>query len=425
VAPEEVEALLACRPDLWANPYPIYHRLRATQPVYPTGTSVLLTRYADVAAALRDRRMSSNRNHGSTRLAVLESLAKPERTQFREMMEFTGLWMLLNDPPDHTRLRGLANQAFTARRVAQMRERIQGIVDDLLDAVAPRGAMDAIADLAAPLPVFVIAELVGISREGRARMKRWSDVVGTFLGGLSNAGEMHQTIAEFRVYLLELAAQRRFEPHDDLLTGLVQAEEERSRLSEEELLAMCVLLLVAGHETTTHVIGNGLLTLLRHPDQLAHLRDDPALIQPAVEELLRYESPLPAIPRVPLEDVEIGGTVLPAGVSLDLLLGAANRDPDILPDPDRLDITQQDNKHLAFAHGPHFCLGAPLARLEAQVTLGTLVRRFSQLQLAAQRVQWLPLFGLRGLTALPVTWKSPTSVRLPTAGNEASRGSAD
>ena len=410
VSPEEVDALLACRPDLWADPYPIYHWLRAAQPVYPTGVTVVLTRYADVAAALRDQRMSSNRNRGSMRLAFLDGLAEPERTQFREMMEFTGLWMISNDPPDHTRLRALANQAFTARRVAQMRERIQGIVDDLLDAVAARGAMDAIADLAYPLPAIVIAELVGAPREDRARIKRWSDVVATFVDGFSNVGAMHQTIAEFRVYLLELAAQRQAEPRDDLLTALVQAEEDGSRLTQEEVLAMCVLLLVAGHETTTNLIGNGLLALLRHPDQLALLREDPALIRPAVEELLRYDSPAQVTVRTPLEDVEVGGTPVPAGVNLDLLLGAANRDPAMFPDPDRLDITRQENKHLAFAHGPHFCLGAPLARLEGQVALGTVVSRFSQLQLAAQQVQWRANFLLRGLTSLPVTWKTPTSV---------------
>jgi cytochrome P450 len=424
VPPEEVAAVLACRPDLWADPYLLYRRLRATQPVCPTGTSVLLTRYADVAAALRDPRLSSDRNRGSSRLAFLDGLAEPERTQFREMMAFTGRWMLLSDPPDHTRLRALAGQAFTARRVDRMRERIQGVVDGLLDAVAARGVMDAIADLAVPLPIVVIAELLGVPHDDGARIKRWSDVVATFLDGFTNVGDMHRTVAEFRVYLAEVAAQRRAEPREDLLTALVQAEEEGSRLTEEELLAMCVLLLVAGHETTTNLIGNGLLALLRHPDQLARLREEPALIRPAVEELLRFDSPVQVIPRTPLEDVEVGGTVVRAGMNLDLLLGAANRDPERFPDPDRLDITRQESKHLAFGHGPHFCLGAPLARLEAQIALGTLVQRFPRLQLAAQSIRWRANFSLRGLTELPVAWAAPASVSLPPAGAEVAGGTA-
>ena len=402
---EDVDALFACHPGMLADPYAVYHRLRTADPVYQHGPVRLLTRYADIAAVLRDPRFSSNRNQGSQRRAALDRVTEPTRTQMREMMDFTGLWMLMVDPPDHTRLRGLANRAFTARRVDQMRERIQQIVDTLLAPVAGVGAMDVIADLAYPLPVIVIAELLGVPPDDRDRIRRWSDAAAIFIGSnFRNIAEMHQSVAEFRVYLHDIIAQRRATPGNDLLSAWVVASDDGERLGEEEVLAMCVLLLAAGHETTTNLIGNGVLALLRHPDQLARLCADPTLIGAAVEEVLRYDSPVQGTARIATTESVLGETAVQAGDTLVLLLGAANRDPAQFAAPDRLDIGRRENKHLSFAHGPHFCLGAALARLEGQIVLGTLLRRCQNLHLAAEPVAWRENMLLRGLHTLPVTF---------------------
>ncbi len=407
----EFQALFAGRADLLADPYSLYHRLRSENPVYPIGPQYVLTRYSDVAAVLRDPRFSSNGNMGTRRGAALAALAEPAATQLREIFELTGLWMLFSDAPDHTRRRALANRAFTARRVEEMRQRIQRLVDELLDAVAEAGTMDVIADLAYPLPVIVIAELLGVPVEDRELIKGWSNEMALFFGAnFRNVAEMHRAMTEFRVYLRDLVARRRIAPGDDLLTALVRATDEGDQLSEEELLGLCMLLLFAGHETTTNLIGNGLLALLRHPDQLALLRHDPALIGSAVEELLRYDSPVQGTPRIATEAMTLGGTVIQPGQTLLLFYGAANRDPERFPEPDRLDITRRDNKHLAFAHGAHFCLGGVLARMEGQIALGTLARLAPDLRLIDQEVEWRPNALMRGLKALPVRF-SPSRRR--------------
>lgn len=402
---EEVSALFAGRADLLADPYPLYHHLRAVAPVYAHGPQYLVTRYAEVAAVLRDGRFSSNSNQGSRRQAALAALAEPARTQLREMLEFTGLWMIFSDAPDHTRRRAVAGQVFTARRIAQMQQGITHLVDDLLAAVACTGVMDVIADLAYPLPVIVIADLLGVPREDRDLIRGWSQEVALFLGAnFRNVAAMQQSVASFRLYLHDLIAQRRAAPRDDLLSALVTATDQDGQLSEEELLGLCVLLLFAGHETTTNLIGNGLLALLRHPDQLARVHADPTLIGPAVEELLRYDSPVQGTPRIATEDVVLGETLVCPGTTLLLLYGAANRDPAQFDDPDRLDITRQPNKHLSFAHGPHFCLGAALARMEGQIALGRLLQRLPDVRLASARVAWRENPLLRGLATLPVTF---------------------
>jgi cytochrome P450 len=397
-----LEALI--RPDVLADPYPLYHRLRAEDPVHlddPPGIWVL-TRYADIAAVLRDPRFSSSR-----RALQADGAGPPPSGAGGPVARVFGLTMLFSDPPDHTRLRGLVNKAFTPRVVESLRPRIQRLVDELLDRVQEAGRMDVIADLAWPLPVTVIAELLGLPPEDRDKFKAWStDLVSlTAAEPGETIGERAQrSLFELAVYLNAVVAQRRAAPREDLISLLIAAEEKGDVLSTEELLANLVLLLLAGHETTTNLIGNGLLALLRHPDQLQRLRDDPALIPTAVEELLRFDSPVQGTRRITTAAVEIGGRRIPAGRPVVVLLGAANRDPAQFPDPDRLDLGRRDNRHLSFGQGIHYCLGAPLARLEGQIAFSTVLRRLPRLELATDRLVWRDNPVLRGLTALPVTF---------------------
>jgi cytochrome P450 len=318
-------------------------------------------------------------------------------------------WMLQQDPPDHTRLRGLVVKAFTARRVEDMRPRIQQIVDATLDRVAPQGHMDLIADFAFRLPVTVICEMLGIPQEehemfftGARASGRLLDPVPLSRAEMDAANSSNLASAEYFRHLFEL---RRREPGDDLTTQLVRAEEEGSRLSNEELTANIILLFGAGHETTVNLIGNGLLALHRHPEQLRLLREDPSLATNAVEEFLRYDSSVQLTGRVALEDTSVGGTAIPRGEGLLCLLGAANRDPAVYPDPDRLDITRPNIRPLSFGGGIHFCLGAQLARIEAEVAIATLLRRLPGLTLDdPDHPDWRPTFVLRGLNRLPASW---------------------
>ena len=313
------------------------------------------------------------------------------------------------DPPRHTRLRLLVNKAFTPRTVEELAPFIRAFVDKALDAAAARGRMELMADLAFPLPATVIAEMLGVPPEDRDRFKQWSDDSTAAAANLpSNLSPevVRKSIAgmeELQNYFRGIIAQRRAEPRDDLISALVKAQEEEDRLSEQELLANSVLLLNAGHETTTNLIGNGTLALLRHPDQMRRLRDDPSLLPSGVEELLRYDSPVQFTTRILKADLELGGKVLRAGQAVLLLLGAANRDPEQFPDPDRLDVGRPDNKHLAFGHGPHFCLGAPLARLEGRILFEALLRRTPGMRLDGPPPRYRQNFNLRGLEALPVS----------------------
>jgi cytochrome P450 len=318
--------------------------------------------------------------------------------------------MLFRDPPDHTRLRGLVSRAFTPRVVEGLRPRIQQIVDGLLDRVQGAGRMEVISDLAYPLPVTVISEMLGVPEEDRERIKRWSADIARSLDaiGLPTDPEIvdrgrtgRRAIGD---YFRSLIPDRKKRPRGDLLSLLIEAEEQGDKLSEGELLATCVLLYIAGHETTVNLIGNGLLALLRHPKELERLRDKPALVQSAVEELLRYDGPVQRTARITNADVELGEHKIPKGSMVVPVIGAANRDPAHFPDPDRLDVSRPDNRHIAFGFGIHFCLGAPLARLEGQITLGTLLHRLPQLALSTERPEWRESQVLRGLKALPVSF---------------------
>jgi cytochrome P450 len=386
-------------PEFLADPYPTYHRLRAEDPVHwsPLGFWVL-TRYDDVVAVLRDQRFAKE--------AMIAAVA----ARFGIAPNTIGLSMLDRDPPDHTRLRGLVSKAFTPRVVERLRPRIQEIVDGLLARVEGKGGMDLIEEFAYPIPVMVICELLGVPVEDHERFKTWSLDLARGLDSImlpvDSEVAMRSGIARqgLAAYFRDLIAKRRAAPRNDLLSALIAAEEAGDKLSEDELLASCSLLLVAGHETTVNLIGNGTLALLRHPDQLRRLRDNPDLIASAVEELLRYDGPVQRTARMPSAEVTIGDKTIKPGEMVMPFIGAADRDPAQFPDPDRLDLARADNRHVAFGMGIHFCLGAPLARVEGQIALNTLVQRLPKLALATEQPEHRQSLTLRGLKSLSVAF---------------------
>jgi cytochrome P450 len=390
-------------PDVIADPYPHYHRLRTLDPVHRSPLGVLVaSRHADVSFVLRDKRFGKDFVGRMSRRFGPQVLDEPVYRSMRH-------WMLQLDPPDHTRLRGLVVKAFTARRVEDMRPRIQEIVDQTLDRVEQRGQMDLIADFALRLPVTVICDMLGIPEEDHEMIFSGARAGGRLLDPVplsraeidqANAGNL-ATAAYFRS-LFEL---RRHQPGDDLTTQLVQAEEQGHKLTNEELTANVILLFGAGHETTVNLIGNGLLALHRHPDQLRLLKENPALIANAIEELLRYDSSVQLTGRTALENVSVGGVDVAKGESVLCLLGAANRDPAVYADPDRLDITRSNVRPISFGGGIHFCLGAQLARIEGEIAIATLLRRLPDLELDdLWHPDWRPTFVLRGLNRLPARW---------------------
>jgi len=394
--------------ELLANPYPMYAMLRRTNPVFRIPLpgqepgQWLLLRHEDAAHALREPRFSADRRRAvlfQQNRALLPAEILGEQGGFRTM--------LVMDPPDHTRVRGLVNKAFTPRRVASLRQHIEGIVDELLGAVKGRGAMDVIADFAAPLPAIVIAELLGVPRQDYPQFKAWSNDLISLAGGMNREdaiGRFRRGLDALLGYLGEIISARRREPRDDLISALITAQEAHDALTDAELLATSNLLLLAGHETTTNLIGNGLLALLRHPAELERLRAEPALLRSAIEEMLRYDSPVQATVRIPVEEIELSGQRIAAGALVVVGIGAANRDPEVFPDPDRFDVARSENRHLSFGFGSHFCLGAPLARLEAEIAFHRLLECFPHLRLEKADVTYRPNVVLRGLTALPVAF---------------------
>jgi cytochrome P450 len=315
--------------------------------------------------------------------------------------------MLIMDPPDHTRARKLVNKAFTPKRIAALRPRIEALVAEEIDAMAERGETDLIHDLAEPLPAIVIAELLGVPPEDHRQFRQWSSrliaaIAAPTLEERQNASlDAGQKILS---YLRDIIAARRREPRDDLISAMIQAQEESDALSDEELLATSQLLLLAGHETTTNLIGNGTLALLREPEQLARLRDDPGMLPTAVEELLRFDSPVQATVRVAREDIAFDDQVIPQGSMVLVNLGAANHDPEVFENPDELDIARDPNPHLGFGFGTHFCMGAPLARLEAEAAFAALIARFPKLSLASDAAEYRPNPILRGLSRLDLAF---------------------
>lgn len=400
---DEINRAMAT-PEFHQDPYPLYKRIHQNYPVYRSSDGIwYLTRYGDVDAALRNTRLSKDHMRMRRWHAQQTGREDPGR-----LWDRFGRSMLHADPPEHIRLRKLANKAFTARRTEDLRPRIVAIVDDLLDAAVAAGpTMELIAAFADPLPVTVICELFGVPPGDRDRVRTWSRQLvnqAKTVPAPDALQRIEQAADEFEEYLRDLIKKRRAEPANDILSALVAAADSSDQLTENELVSTCYLLLVTGHETTVNMIGNGTLALLRHPDQLRRLQQDPTLIRSAVEELLRYDSPVQRVTRIVVGQAEIGGQTLSDGEFVSPVLAAANRDPDCFPDPDRLDLGRTNKRHLSFGNGPHFCLGAPLARLESEVAIGALARRLPALRLATETVTWRPKPAFRGLEALPLAY---------------------
>ena len=391
-------------PGMLANPYEMYRALRENDPIHRSEMmeSWVLSRYDDIDKVLTDNRFSSDRSRAQTRFA---EVIRQQQEQYGPMS--SAQTMLTSDPPDHTRLRKLVSKAFTPRAVLDLRPRIQEIVDYLLAEAGERGEFDIIHDLAYPLPVIVIAEMLGVPPEDRHRFKHWSDIVVATLGGPFTAPEVMEAgrvaIEELAEYLGNVIAERRAEPRSDLISGLIAAEEGGQVLSEDEIFSTCILLLIAGNETTTNLIGTSMLALFRNPDQIDRLRKDLSLMPSAVEELLRYAGPVHGTGRVPKEDIEIAGHVFHEGEMVFTLLAAGNRDPSHYPDPDKLDVGRNPTDHLALGDGIHFCLGAPLARAEAQIAIGSMIDRFPKLRLLDDEPEWGGTFIIRGPRRLNVS----------------------
>ena len=391
-----------------ADPYPLFDQLRSADPVHwcqPLG-AWLVTRYEDVAGGHLDARLSSDKAQ-----IKFKALAHNQQAELKALGEHLGLWVSHTDPPTHTRLRNLVNSAFTPRIAKDMRPRIEQMVNGLIDGSAAQGRMDVMNDVAYPLPIRVICRVLGIAEQELDQFERWIEDVVAFIDGPETqlarfADRACHSLLKLTKYVDRIVNDRRGQPRQDLISALVGAEQQGDKLTGAELLAMCVQMLVGGHDTTSALIGSGIYLLLKHPAQLARVKDEPTLMAGAVEEFLRYETPGPRNSRLATQDMELGGRQILKGQTVQLLLGAANRDPQQFPNPDRLDVTRKPNKHLAFGWGPHFCVGASLARVMAQTALGAILRRLADLHLdhddTAGPLPWRQTLGLRALEQLPV-----------------------
>jgi len=391
-------------PEVLANPYPLYHRLRTEAPVHwdPFLHAWVVTRYPDVVRVLHD--------FSADRTPSPEQLERINLSAISPIAAVMVKQMLFLDAPAHTRLRSLASSVFTPARVRVLRSRIQQIADTLIDAamVAQPGQMDVIAEFAEPLPAIVTAEMLGVPIRDHRQLKDWTAVFAEMLGNFQHnpdhVPKVLRALEEMLEYFRERVRELRAHPREGLINSLLTAEINGDRLTEEEVIANSIVTMVGGQETTTNLIGNGLLTLLRYPAEMQRLRDDPGLIPSAVEELLRYESPSQHTARLARTDVELGGRKIRKREAVIAVMGAANRDPERFPDPDRLDLARTDNRHLAFGWAAHFCFGAALARIEGQVSFSTILRRMPELALQQAPLQWRTNLGLRGLVALPVRY---------------------
>ena len=395
----------------WHNvqdPFPLYAWLRDHDPLHWSESlnAWVVTRYADVVAIFNRPDTFS-----SDRFRKIDDRYASDRPAVRAVADVLGHWLVFRDPPDHDRLRSLLQSSFTPKQLETSRDRVQRTVDALLDRVVACGAMDFIRELAFPLPATVIAGLMGAPEEDLEPIKTWSDRLAAYLGGAvderDNFAEASTGIAGLVDYFRTLLRERARRPRDDLMSLMLRAEHEGDRLTHDEVVANCILLLFAGHETTTNLLGNGLFHLLGHPAQTALLRADPSLLHGAVEECLRYDGPVPATVKVATEDVPWHDRTIRRGDMVMPFMASANRDPRQFPDPDTLDVRRPAERHVAFAWGIHFCLGAWLARLEARVVLDTVFRRLPGLGLASSEPRWKPMIFLRGLEALPLSWPRP------------------
>lgn len=391
-------------PAVLADPYPLYRRLRTEDPVHwdPYLHAWVVTRYADVLRVFQT--MSADRTPSPEKLAALgmEQLGPIARVMVRQM--------LFLDPPDHTRVRGLAAAAFSPRRVERLRGRIREIADDLIDAVARDGRIDLMDSIANPLPAIVTAEMLGMPREDHRMLKVWSqdfaEMLGNFQHNPGRAARVLASVEAMSTYFRDAVRRQETHPTEGLINALATAEVDGDRLTEEEVVANIIVTMVGGQETTTNLIGNGVLTLLHHPAELQRLLEDLSAMPSAVEELLRFESPSQHTARLAREDGVLGGKEIKRRDAVIAVMGAANRDPERFEDPDSLDLLRPDNRHMAFAWAGHFCFGAPLARMEGQIVLTALLSRLHDLRLSALPIEWRPNLGLRGLTALHVEFQT-------------------
>ena len=390
-------------PEVRRNPFPVYSQLQDDDPVHWSESlrSWVLTRYDDVRQVAMSDVMSPDR------LRPFYAQLKGERREIlAEVMRYLSLWMVFRDPPEHTRLRRLVGTAFTPRSIEALADPVGRVVDQLLDALPRNQSVDWAQQVAMPLPAYVILDLLGIPHQSYADLKAWSDELRAFVGSSRADPDRYNRArhgaTQLAGFFREVIAARRAAPGEDFVSRMITARDEQGSLSEDELVATCMLVLFAGHETTTHLLSNSANALLDHPDQLQRLRDNPALINPAVEEFLRYDGPSNAITRVVSADHEIGGKLLRSGDRVFAMVNAANRDPRRFDDPQGLDIARQPNRHLTFGFGLHFCLGAPLARLEAQLCFAGLIRRFGKIERAAGETEWIDSLAMRGLSRLPV-----------------------
>jgi len=392
-------------PGFLRDPFPLFARLRAEDPVHwsPRLKAWVLTRYDDVRAVLLDREMSSDRLR-----PFFAALPGPESARIGEIIRYLGHWMVFRDPPEHTRLRRLTSKVFHLQSMNGMRPQAEALSAWLLERIGGRREIDFVADFAGPLPALVIMAMLGVPREALARVKQLSDEMALFIGSSRMSPEKYdiaeRATREMAGFFRELIEERRRAPREDLLSQLVRLEDGGDRLTEDELVASCILLLFAGHETTTNHIANGLLALLRFPEALEALRADPALAPRAVEELLRYDGPSGAQVRVVKVAQALRGRTLAPGERVFLMLNAANRDPEAYADPDRLDFERAGPAHLTFGFGLHICLGFPLARMEGQVALPAVLAHWKRIELAQpqQRLEWLNSMVFRGMKSLPL-----------------------
>ncbi len=406
VATSDIDRQLS-DPSFFQNPYSVYRQLREQEPVFwsPAWNAWIVTRFDDVMAVFKDPTNFSNAGRFTT---FLSGLPDGDGQDIEAVRSFYASGMLQSDPPTHTRLRPLVNAAFTPRRVEGMRSRIIEIVDGLLDERQAQGSMDVIRDVAKPLPALVISEILGVPSADQAQMIAWSDAIAGFQATATADRQRVEAggraINDLESYFRGLLADRLRSPQDDLLTALAAAEANGAKLSEAELLSMCTTMYVAGHETTRNMIGNALVCLFREPKALGALQDEPEKIPAAMEEVLRYESPIQRGWRRIAKDVSLRGRQLRQGQLIFMLLGAANRDPDQFDRPETFDISRPASRHIAFGMGIHFCLGAPLARIEGPVAVQALLRRMPKLAPAENRFDWNPSVHLRGVRTLPVTF---------------------
>ncbi|NEO94730.1 MAG: cytochrome P450 [Moorea sp. SIO3G5] len=388
-----------------ANPYPVYHRLLFENPICHTvGGDWVLTRYKHIKTILRDSRVYSD-----NRPKLIQQKSKYFRNlgkSIQTLADTSNKFLFYMNPPDHTRLRRLASKAFSPVVIEGMRPQIQTIVDEALDEVRNKGEMDIIADLAELLPLKVIASMLGVPpNDAQEQLHQWSHILSRILDPLISLEEyeaINKAILEFQEYFRKLISKREKDPQDDIISYLIAARDDSDKLSEEEVLSTCILLFMAGEETTVNTIGNGMLALLNYPEQMEKLKQEPKIIQTAVEEMLRYDSPVQMAGRIASEKLEIGGQTIQKGEKMHLCLGSANRDPDQFPHPDRFDVLRQENNHLAFGDGIHYCLGAALARTQAEIAINSLIEQLPNLKLASDKLEWRKNIVLRGLKALPV-----------------------